>query len=208
VDLLYDDSDAASGWQERRLERSLARLFPAGCGLSLIVDVAWSEDDELWNVRRARVVHGVTGDPDATENLRDSLRRDGLPVSEESRPAPRSRHAAVLPSGRGTTVRRTPRLLRRVPLRLESDLGVGCEATTVAVNAHGALLLSPETFPADSRLWITNLERGSTRPCRVVWSGAQRGSAAEAQSPYRLGVELLQPDAEFWDRVEDTGADD
>lgn len=80
VDLLYDDSDIAPAWQERRLERHLARMFPEGCGLDLVADVAWSETDDAWGIRRARVAFGMSGDPDATRSLIDSLRAEGLPI--------------------------------------------------------------------------------------------------------------------------------
>lgn len=55
-------------------------MFPEGCGLNLVADVAWSEIDDAWRILLARVAFGMTGDPDATGSLIDSLRAEGLPI--------------------------------------------------------------------------------------------------------------------------------
>lgn len=80
VDVVYDDAEAAPGWRERGLERELRRMFPSGCGVHLVVEVAWSDADEAWLIPRARVTLGSEGRADTTANLIESLRRAGLPV--------------------------------------------------------------------------------------------------------------------------------
>jgi hypothetical protein len=91
----------------------------------------------------------------------------------------------------GVEARRSPRILRRVRLRLESERGT-CDATTAVINRHGALLLSPEALPVESRLRITNLERGLSWPFRVVWCGEPTGDL------FKLGVEMLSTGVDFW----------
>ena len=92
----------------------------------------------------------------------------------------------------GEEARRSPRIVRRVRLRIESGNGIACEATTAVINGHGALVLSPEAFAGESRVRITNLERGLFQPFRVVWCGEPVGSLHE------LGLEMLTASVGFW----------
>lgn len=80
VDVVYDDAEGAPGWRERGLERELRRMFPEGCGVHLVVEVAWSDADEAWLIPRARVTLGLGGRADTTASLIESLRFAGLPV--------------------------------------------------------------------------------------------------------------------------------
>jgi len=93
---------------------------------------------------------------------------------------------------RGEDGRRSPRILSRVRLRLESEETGVCDATTAVINAHGALVLAPVSFPEESRIRITNIDRGSRGAFRVVWRGEPAGSL------HKLGVEMLAPDRYFW----------
>jgi len=80
VTVVYDDQDEAPAFQERRLETELRRLFPAGCGVTVQVDVAWSEEQETWRLSRALVELGSSL-VEIGPGLARSLREAGTPLS-------------------------------------------------------------------------------------------------------------------------------
>jgi hypothetical protein len=80
VTVFYDDQDQAPPFQERRLEAELRRLFPAGCGVTVEVDLAWSDAASTWRLRRAQVELGG-GVVDIRSGLASSLRDAGTPLS-------------------------------------------------------------------------------------------------------------------------------
>jgi len=79
VTVAYDDHEEAPAFQERRLETELRRLFPAGCGVAVAVQVAWTEDDAHWRLRGAQVDMGG-GLVEIGPGLADSLRSAELPL--------------------------------------------------------------------------------------------------------------------------------
>jgi hypothetical protein len=80
VTVAYDDQEEAPAFQERRLETELRRLFPAGCGVRVEVDIAWSDAESTWQLRRAQVELGG-GLVEIGPGLAQSLRLAGTPLS-------------------------------------------------------------------------------------------------------------------------------
>lgn len=85
----------------------------------------------------------------------------------------------------------------RVPLKVEwvnSSSGPAQEenAQTRVVNYYGCLLVSPQAMPIEQRLRITNLATRQTMLGVVVWQGKKQ------MEGWELGVELVQPHADFW----------
>jgi hypothetical protein len=80
VTVVYDDHEEAPAFQERKLETELRRLFPTGCGVTVVVDVAWSEESAAWRLLRAQVELG--GSPiQIGPGLARSLKETGTPLS-------------------------------------------------------------------------------------------------------------------------------
>lgn len=85
----------------------------------------------------------------------------------------------------------------RVPLKVEwvnSSSGPAQEENvqTRVVNYYGCLLVSPQAMPIEQRLRITNLATRQTMLGVVVWQGKKQ------MEGWELGVELVQPHADFW----------
>ncbi len=95
------------------------------------------------------------------------------------------------------TQRRAPRMNSRVPLRVEwaptsSEAPQQENAQTRVVNYYGCLLVSPQAMPLEQKLRITNLATKQSMLGVVVWQGKKQLEGWE------LGVELVQPQADFW----------
>src|SRR5260221_3622164 len=94
----------------------------------------------------------------------------------------------------------TPRRSRRVwftmAIRISSAVWANSlwieESSTLVVNAHGALILLCREVAVGQVLKISDLKTGAERKCRVVMVGARYAGAAE------VGIELLEPFADFW----------
>ena len=102
------------------------------------------------------------------------------------------RGTALLP---GEERRRSQRVIIRVPVTLEAVLPkqtVTVSAHTVAVNVHGAMLLSPRMLEAGTKLEILN-ERSRDRAAARV-TRAPRESA----EGYLIPVEFISPSPTFW----------
>jgi hypothetical protein len=99
----------------------------------------------------------------------------------------------------GAENRRSKRILRRVPLRLESGLGPAHEAYSAVINLHGGLVISPIGFQNHAIVALTNLINGAVSRARVVWSGG-----LDAGTGFKLGVELLDG-VDFWGDAYDPG---
>jgi hypothetical protein len=99
---------------------------------------------------------------------------------------------AILPSARGAEARRSERVLLVVPVLLESN-GMSHAAKTVVVNRHGALVLSPASYPEQSEVVVTHLETRQRVRCRVAWCGGPDG-----QGRHKIGLELLEERPELW----------
>jgi hypothetical protein len=93
--------------------------------------------------------------------------------------------------------RRGPRMNSRVPLRVEwvggaSGPALQEDAHTRVVNYYGCLLVSPQVMPIEQKLRITNLATRQTIHGVVVWQGKKQ------MEGWELGVELVQPEMDFW----------
>jgi hypothetical protein len=95
----------------------------------------------------------------------------------------------------GTAVvekRRSPRIMLRVPLRVEIGTAA-CSAHTVIVSRHGALILSRLAGVEGTRLDVWNLESGEKARFRVVFDGGE-----ELPGLHKLGIEPVDDLPGFW----------
>jgi hypothetical protein len=92
----------------------------------------------------------------------------------------------------GVENRRSPRILRRVALRIDPGAGPTHEAYSAVINVHGALVIAPLGFADDAVIGLENLHNGNTTRARVIWSGG-----VEAGTGFKLGVEFLDG-VDFW----------
>ena len=95
----------------------------------------------------------------------------------------------------GEERRRSRRVIIRVPVTLELTISgqkVTVSASTVAVNIHGAMVLCPRTFDAETKLEIYN-DRSRDRV-------SARVTRAPRESPegYLVPVEFSSPAPNFW----------
>jgi len=101
-----------------------------------------------------------------------------------------------LTTNRKIAQRRSQRLLLRVPVQAERHLKGGQpkneDTETLAVNAHGALILLVPPVEEDGQLSLTNKKTGETQACKVVYVGPVESGKIQ------VGVEFLQPSPQFW----------
>ncbi len=92
--------------------------------------------------------------------------------------------------------RRGVRLNSRVRVALEwkddDSQTVREEAYTRTVGAFGCLLVLGRELPLEQTLQVINLATKQANPGLVVWKGA------EGAEGWELGIELLNPPADFW----------
>ena len=88
--------------------------------------------------------------------------------------------------------RRSPRIVARIPLELRPVQEPHTAATAV-INLHGALILSPVPWPAETMLELRNQKNRRSIRARVVWTGPEDGSGS-----YKLGVEFEGAESGFW----------
>ncbi len=92
--------------------------------------------------------------------------------------------------------RRGERVNSHTPVILEwADSGAGrhrTEARTRVVNFYGCLVVAPDDLTVGQRLRLTNAANNRCSDAAVVWRGKERTEG------YELGVELLNPGADFW----------
>lgn len=79
--LVDHDRKVVPPWQEQRLERTLARFFPAGCGLNVLVTAGWNAGEGSWQISRV-LVESSGGFRNFTRRVRDGLAAQGLPVDD------------------------------------------------------------------------------------------------------------------------------
>jgi hypothetical protein len=103
--------------------------------------------------------------------------------------------------------RRSQRLLLRVQVLAEREAKDGQSAKedteTLAVNAHGALILLKPPVDESEQISLTNKKTGELQKCRVVYLGQMESGRIQ------VGVEFTQPSPQFWRIVfppEDWGA--
>lgn len=108
---------------------------------------------------------------------------------------PASRKAPVAgPRADGSTgdARRSPRVMLRVPLRIEIGTSA-CSAHSVIVSRHGALVLCRLAGSEGTRLDVWNLETGEQARFRIAFNGGE-----ELPGLYKLGIEMLDERPAFW----------
>ena len=97
---------------------------------------------------------------------------------------------------KGINQRRSQRLLLRVQIVAERRAGQAdtkSEATeTLAVNAHGALILLSPPVEDIEQILIKNPRTSEEQMCRVVHQGLTEGGRLH------VGVEFLTPSPNFW----------
>lgn len=99
---------------------------------------------------------------------------------------------AILP---GEERRRSERVMIRTPVTLRitiANQGLLLKAETVAVNAHGAMLVCTRTFPAEMKMEIYNERTRQHRPCRVT------RTPRETPEGYLVPVEFDTAAPDFW----------
>jgi hypothetical protein len=95
----------------------------------------------------------------------------------------------------GEDRRRSRRVIIRVPVTLEMVVAgqkVSVAASTVAVNIHGAMVLCPRTFEAETVLQIHNDRTRERVAARVT------RTPRESAEGYLIPVEFSEPSPTFW----------
>lgn len=95
----------------------------------------------------------------------------------------------------GEEKRRSQRVIVRVPLTLllpENGQIVSIKCHTVAVNVHGAMVVSPRTLEEDSKLEILNERTNEKIVCRVT------RATRESSEGFLIPVEFTTPAPNFW----------
>jgi hypothetical protein len=92
--------------------------------------------------------------------------------------------------------RRSQRLLLRVLVLAERRVNGGEskqeDTETLAVNAHGALILLTPPVEENEQISLLNKKTGETQACRVVYLGSTESGRIQA------GVEFTKPSPHFW----------
>jgi hypothetical protein len=92
--------------------------------------------------------------------------------------------------------RRSQRVLMQVPVRVRGKDSQGNafeeETETLAINAHGALILVNARVTSGSKLMMQHKRTQEEHECHVVFLGPVRGGKAE------IGLEFSEPHPTFW----------
>ena len=99
----------------------------------------------------------------------------------------------VLPGGWMSELRRSSRVLKRIPILVKGPMAAPENAVTAVVNREGALILAPSFYPEGTELDIQILTNGKATKARVIWHGGE-----ERPGVFKLGIELLEDLPEFW----------
>ena len=95
----------------------------------------------------------------------------------------------------GEERRRSQRVIIRVPVTLEATMSgqkIKADAFTVAVNIHGAMVLCPRSFDAETRLEIRNERTTERTEVRVT------RTPRESAEGYLIPLEFTAPSPKFW----------
>ncbi|HEX2715561.1 MAG TPA: hypothetical protein VHM88_25545 [Candidatus Acidoferrales bacterium] len=81
-----------------------------------------------------------------------------------------------------------------VVLEWEADAGstVKEEVRTRIVGPYGCLVVAPRSLEPEKSVRLTNLATRQSNPAVVVWKGNERAEGWE------LGIELIDPEMDFW----------
>jgi hypothetical protein len=92
--------------------------------------------------------------------------------------------------------RRSQRLLLRVQVLAERSEEKGQakneDTETLAVNAHGALILLSPPVDENEQISLKNKKTGESQRCRVVYLGQTESGRIQ------VGVEFTNPSPQFW----------
>ena len=92
--------------------------------------------------------------------------------------------------------RRSQRVLMQVGVRVRGSDAQGLsfeeEAHTLAINAHGALILVNARVTSGSKVMMQHKRTQEEQECHVVFLGPVRGGKAE------IGLEFSEPRPTFW----------
>lgn len=92
--------------------------------------------------------------------------------------------------------RRSQRVLMQVPVRIHGSDAQGAkfdeETETLAINAHGALVLMQARLTSGSIIQLQHKRTAEEQECHVVFLGPVRGNKAE------IGLEFSAPRPQFW----------
>jgi hypothetical protein len=92
--------------------------------------------------------------------------------------------------------RRSQRVLMQVPVRIRGTDAQGKtieeETETLAINAHGALVLLLARFTSGSKVLLQHKRTQEEQECHVVFLGPVRSGKAE------IGLEFSSPHPTFW----------
>jgi PilZ domain len=92
--------------------------------------------------------------------------------------------------------RRSQRVLMQVPVRIRSTDAQGKtveeETETLAINAHGALVLLQTRLVSGSKVMLHHKKTLEEQECQVVFLGPVRSGKAE------IGLEFSAPRPTFW----------
>src|SRR5579862_8962001 len=92
--------------------------------------------------------------------------------------------------------RRSRRLLLRVAVEVTRKAPNGEsyveQSATLAINAHGALIVVKPPVAEGDQFIIKNVKTTESQPCRVVYLGDQTPDGLQ------VGIEFLQPSPQMW----------
>jgi hypothetical protein len=92
--------------------------------------------------------------------------------------------------------RRSQRVLMHVPVRISGQDSQGKpieeETETLAINAHGALVLLQSRLTSGSKVLLQHKKTEEEQECHVVFLGPVRSGKAE------IGLEFSSPRPAFW----------
>jgi len=104
----------------------------------------------------------------------------------------RPSNSSLRPSAR----RRSQRVLMQVAVRVRGDDAQGRtieeETQTLAINAHGALVLLQSRVTSGSKLFLEHKRTQEEQECHVAYLGPVRAGKAE------IGLEFSAPRPGFW----------
>jgi hypothetical protein len=110
--------------------------------------------------------------------------------------APVSEKQSSVPPRKATELRRSQRVLLRVPIVVMGQSSTGApfseETITLVVNAHGALITMTTKPEVRQKLGIVNLSSGEELACHVVHLGAIKDGKTE------VAIEFVSPAPFFW----------
>ncbi|HKV23231.1 MAG TPA: hypothetical protein VJN93_01445 [Candidatus Acidoferrum sp.] len=92
--------------------------------------------------------------------------------------------------------RRSQRVLMQVAIRIRGADAQGQpfeeETDTLAINAHGALVLVGARLTSGSKIWMKHKGTQEEQECQVAFLGPVRSGKAE------IGLEFSEPRPSFW----------